>query len=195
MIGDTFKNLKNYYTEIKVSEKEIDQKWQMLEALLPEQNVSGTSYHYMRYGAVFLGAVLVLLVATIALAQVSKPGNFLYPVNTITQEVAKKITNTFKTESPTVSPPKVPSSVSVIKKIPTPTNKPTIAAENKEIQRTFDKTHVKITPTTSILGTQTKKYGPTPTQAENHKNSVNNSNNSQKENNADTENNSGKSYE
>lgn len=192
MIGDTFKNYKNTYTEITVPDDEIDKKWQVLSDILPEQELPKSSYHFMPYGAAFVGAFVVLLVITGSFAQSAKPGSLLYPVHSVTQEVANRVTKVFQPKADHVNLPKIHTFVTTPQLLPTPTTKPSITPtpkpkgiEEKQESSQNGNEH-KAIPTTKVLGTHTENeesHGTSPTIFQQTVNNSTNGNSKESENN------------
>jgi len=183
MTGQQLKEYKNIYTDIIVPDTLIEKKWSIQSEFLPNQELKRKSYQFMPYGAVFLSAFLVLFILSIAIVQASKPGNLLYPVNTWTQQLSKKVSSTFQVEENSFNPPKIHTATNSLKRIPTPTAKPTVTSipnptEKLDLKNNFRKEKDNNTGSQSdVLGTQSEKeITHSPTSTTTHENTDNSKN-------------------
>lgn len=107
-IEERLEKFKKVYQETSVSDEQMIQEWQLLENMLGDQQKSYVSPLFFRAFA-FAAIVLFLSGGVVTLAQASKPGELLYPVKEVSQNVineVKKTTPVFSnvTATPTETP-------------------------------------------------------------------------------------------
>ena len=126
MTSEELKKYKNIYTEIQISHAIVEEKWSLLQQILPEQHVTPLYYRYLPYGAAFLGVIIFVSVVTIGFAQTAAPGTFLYPVKALTKKLSTEFVNSTKPQeqiSQVKSHPIVNVVSTITPSVPTPTAK------------------------------------------------------------------------
>ncbi len=151
MIGDTFKNLKNAYSDIKVSEKDRNESWQKFAEAFPVQDLPRKKFNLVSNGAVIVGGFVVLLLVTSSLVTAAKPGTLLYPVHAVTQEFAKGVTSAFQKKESHIKSPQIQSIITPIK-LASPTPKPTLPDSHFH-----NKSESKVHPTGKVFGSYTRR--------------------------------------
>lgn len=86
MEQNNIEKFKKIYLSQKISEKDIQKNWDTISQLLPEQkNYLPKPFHAYRF--MFAGLIVSLFFGTIVLAQISGPGDQLYPVKILSDRV------------------------------------------------------------------------------------------------------------
>lgn len=91
MTETELRHYKEIYKHISVSDLVIEQNWESLRGILPARQ---SSVHRHIYQAAFLLAVVSLffIAGTVKVAQASRPGDLLYSVKIVSDEVIAKVT-------------------------------------------------------------------------------------------------------
>ncbi len=84
-------NYKNIYLGIEIPDNIVQKNWELLVPNLPNQKRVKTNERYIKFGAVFL-TLVVIVAATIGLAQAAKPGEALYSVKSFTKKLSSVFT-------------------------------------------------------------------------------------------------------
>jgi len=96
MIEEQLNNLKKEYLKTEMPHYLQNYGWQNLESRLAEVKSPQFSFFPKRAFAFAVLSVIILLISTLAISQKSKPGQTLYPVKVLSDQVYSQVTGNYE---------------------------------------------------------------------------------------------------
>lgn len=128
------------YLQIKASEKQIDESWENVKHRLPKQDI-WSNYMVMRYAFASIALLSIFFVGFVNVVQAAKPGEILYPVKVLQNNVLATILKKAETVPDDIK--ESLSSPDTIKNLPTEKKKTPEETSNDEKQEQKNNTSLK----------------------------------------------------